>query len=41
VRHLTHCAFVCAEGSLAGTPALQEALARAFLRGGLVGRQGG
>jgi len=35
VRHLTHCAFVCAEGSLAGTPALQEALARAFLRGGV------
>ena len=25
VRHLTPCAFVCAEGSLAGTPALQEA----------------
>ena len=35
VRHLTHCAFVCAEGSLAGTPALQEALDRAFLRGGI------
>jgi protein-L-isoaspartate(D-aspartate) O-methyltransferase len=35
VRHLTHCAFVCAEGSLAGTPALQEALDRAFLHGGV------
>jgi len=34
-RHLTFCAFVCAEGSLAGTPALQEALDRAFLRGGV------
>lgn len=35
VRHLTHCAFVRAEGSLAGTPALQDALDRAFLRGGV------
>jgi protein-L-isoaspartate(D-aspartate) O-methyltransferase len=35
VRHLTPCAFVCAEGSLAGTPALREALERAFLRGGV------
>ena len=35
VRHLTPCAFICAEGSLAGTPALREALDRAFLRGGV------
>ncbi len=35
VRHLTPCAFVCAEGSLAGTPAVREALDRAFLRGGV------
>jgi protein-L-isoaspartate(D-aspartate) O-methyltransferase len=35
VRHLTPCAFVCAEGSLAGTPALRESLDRAFLRGGI------
>lgn len=35
VRHLTPCAFVCAEGSLAGTPAVREALDRAFLRGGI------
>jgi protein-L-isoaspartate(D-aspartate) O-methyltransferase len=35
VRHLTGCAFVCAEGSLAGTPAVQQALDRAFSRGGI------
>lgn len=35
VRHLTPCAFVCAEGSLAGAPALREALDRAFTRGGV------
>ena len=35
VRHLTPCAFVCAEGSLAGTAALREALDRAFIRGGV------
>jgi protein-L-isoaspartate(D-aspartate) O-methyltransferase len=34
-RHLTRCAFVCAEGSLAGTPSLQESLHRAFVRGGV------
>lgn len=34
-RHLTPCTFVCADGRLAGTPALQEALDRAFLRGGI------
>ncbi len=35
VRHLTPCAFVCAEGTLAGTPALREGLDRAFIRGGI------
>jgi protein-L-isoaspartate(D-aspartate) O-methyltransferase len=35
VRHLTPCAFVCAEGRLADTPAHQDALDRAFLRGGV------
>jgi protein-L-isoaspartate(D-aspartate) O-methyltransferase len=35
VRHLTPCVFVCAEGRLAGTPALQDALGGAFLRGGI------
>ncbi len=35
VRHLTPCAFVCAEGSLAGTAALRESLDRAFIRGGI------
>jgi protein-L-isoaspartate(D-aspartate) O-methyltransferase len=35
VRHLTACAFVCAEGPLAGTPALRESLDRAFARGGV------
>lgn len=34
-RHLTYCAFVCAVGSLAGSPALREALDRAFLGGGV------
>ena len=35
VRHLTPCAFICAEGSLAGTPALRDGLDRAFIRGGI------
>jgi protein-L-isoaspartate(D-aspartate) O-methyltransferase len=35
VRHLTPCAFVCAEGRLADTDASQDALERAFLGGGL------
>ena len=35
VRHLTPCAFIGAEGSLAGTPSLREALDRAFVRGGV------
>ena len=35
VHHLTPCAFVCAEGPLAGTPAVRDALERAFLRGGI------
>ncbi len=35
VHHLTPCAFICAEGSLAGTPALREGLDRAFIRGGI------
>ena len=35
VRHLTPCAFVCAEGPLAGTPALRDRLAHAFVRGGI------
>ena len=35
VRHLTPCAFVCAEGPLAGTPALRKALTRAFAHGGI------
>ncbi len=34
-RHLTPCAFVCAEGSLAGTAMLRESLDRAFIRGGV------
>jgi protein-L-isoaspartate(D-aspartate) O-methyltransferase len=33
-RHLTPCAFVCAEGSLAGTPVLLENLRHAFSHGG-------
>ena len=35
VRHISPCVFICAEGSLAGTPALREALDRAFQRGGV------
>jgi protein-L-isoaspartate(D-aspartate) O-methyltransferase len=33
-RHLASCAFVCAEGALAGTPAQQDRLRRAFAGGG-------
>ena len=35
VRHVAPCAFIFAEGALAGTPALRDSLARAFSRGGI------